>query len=61
MKQVDKYARLVLPALMAVAAGRFFGVFYRWHLLYFEAIISSFGQQTTPAKRSAIWAVWATM
>ena len=36
MKQIDKYARLVLPALMAVAAWLFFGVFYRWHLLYFE-------------------------
>lgn len=36
MKQIDKYARLALPVLMAVAAWLFFGVFYRWHLLYFE-------------------------
>lgn len=36
MKQIDRYARLALPALMAVAAWLFFGVFYRWHLLYFE-------------------------
>lgn len=36
MKQIDKYARLVLPILMAVVAWLFFGVFYRWHLLYFE-------------------------
>ena len=36
MKQFEKYARLAMPALLAVAAWLFFGVFYRWHLLYFE-------------------------
>ena len=36
MKQINKYARLAMPALLAVAAWLFFGVFYRWHLLYFE-------------------------
>ena len=36
MKQIDKYARLAMPMLLAVAAWLFFGVFYRWHLLYFE-------------------------
>ena len=36
MKKIDKYARLALPILMTVVAWLFFGVFYRWHLLYFE-------------------------
>ena len=36
MKQFEKYARLAMPALLAVAVWLFFGVFYRWHLLYFE-------------------------
>ncbi|MBQ5678860.1 MAG: hypothetical protein IIV44_02930, partial [Rikenellaceae bacterium] len=36
MKQIDKYARLVLPMVLMLAAWLFFGVFYRWHLLYFE-------------------------
>ncbi|MBR2420229.1 MAG: hypothetical protein IKB14_05880 [Rikenellaceae bacterium] len=36
MKQIEKYARLVLPLLLAVTAWLFFGVFYRWHLLYIE-------------------------
>ena len=36
MKQIDKYARLFLPMVLMLAAWLFFGVFYRWHLLYFE-------------------------
>lgn len=36
MKSFERYMRLALPALFAVAAWLFFGVFYRWHLLYFE-------------------------
>ena len=36
MKQIDKYARLALPMVLMLAAWLFFGVFYRWHLLYFE-------------------------
>lgn len=36
MKQINKYAQLAMPVLLTVAAWLFFGVFYRWHLLYFE-------------------------
>ncbi len=36
MNKIEKYAIVALPILMAIAAWLFFGVFYRWHLLYFE-------------------------
>lgn len=36
MKTIDKYLRIALPVLFAVAAWAFFGFAYRWHLLYLE-------------------------
>lgn len=36
MKTIERYLRVALPLLMAVAAWLFFGIFYRWHLLYIE-------------------------
>lgn len=36
MKLIDKYSRLILPLVLLLAAWLFFGIFYRWHLLYIE-------------------------
>lgn len=36
MNKLNKYLRVALPLLLAVGAWLFFGIFYRWHLLYIE-------------------------
>ena len=36
MKLIEKYSRLILPLVLLLAAWLFFGIFYRWHLLYIE-------------------------